>query len=248
MESGGDITVEGNTLLGSVSTNTINSVGVHTIDEQLILKKGLGVGATPDYGDTTDKVLTSGNGSANPPTWTNRSTWGYVDNVALTHYGDAFVVTVTDGGGPDVGLAIAAKAGASATDYINGIGNITAFPVLDNYVDWKLQGDSGTNQDITKQTIVDFAGGTKISTATTTDTLTITHAAQGNTPLTDTALPAFGATFTAISAVAVDSTGHLTGQTVKTVTIPSLPTLDNYQYWTLSDGTTTVNISFNKYC
>ena len=77
--------------------------------------------------------------------------------------------------GPDVSIAIAAKSGAAATDYINGLGNITAFPTLDNYVDWKLQGDSGTNQDITKQTVVDFAGGTYISTATTTDTLTITH-------------------------------------------------------------------------
>lgn len=79
--AGGDLTVQGNTLLGSASTDTVNSVGVHTIDEQLILKKGLGVGATPDYGDTTDKVLTSGNGSANPPAWTNRSTWGYVESV-----------------------------------------------------------------------------------------------------------------------------------------------------------------------
>ena len=82
--AGGDLTVEGNTLLGSASTDTINSVGVHQIDEQLNLKKGLGVwdGSNFDYGDTTNKVLVSGNGSANPPAWVNRSTFGYVESVS----------------------------------------------------------------------------------------------------------------------------------------------------------------------
>jgi hypothetical protein len=186
IDNGTTIKLENDTELGAASTDTINSVGVHQIDEQLNLKKGLGVWdaslATPafDYGDTTNKVLTSGNGSANPPAWVNRSTWGYVDNVALTHYGDAFVVTVTDGGGPDVGLAIAAKTGASATDYINGIGNITAFPVLDNYVSWTADSDEGTDITVTSGFNLKFtgavtAGGAGISTdsAISTDEMTI---------------------------------------------------------------------------
>ena len=225
----GNFLVEGATTLGgSATTNTLIS-GDLRINKELNLVEGLGAfdGTNFIYGPAVGgikPVLTSGGSATTPPTWAI-PTVGTVEDVALTHYGDAFVVAVTDGSGPDVSIAITKKAGALATDYINGIGNITAFPTLDNYVDWKLQGDSGTNQSIIKQTIVDFAGGTKISTAVATNatqkTLTINHVTQGNTNATATAAPAFGGTFTAISAVPVDTTGHLTGQTVKTITLPS---------------------------
>ena len=237
-----DFITQGNNTFGNTSADASTFLGNVTLSENLILEKGLSLDSTSTvpYGTAGD-VLTSGGGVDVANSWTT-PTIGTLTSVGLSETGDALNITnspLTGAGG------VINIAGAGApTDYINGELNLVAFPALDNYVDWKLQGDSGTNQDITKQTVVDFAGGTKISTATTTDTLTITHAAQGNTPGTPaTASPAFGATFTAISAVAVDSTGHLTGQTVKTVTIPSLPTLDNYQYWTLSDGTTDVNIS-----
>ena len=222
----GNLTVLGDTILGDdAAADTITLKGVTTFESTGRFKKGLALGTATDgseYGDGT-KVLTSSGASGTAPTWETPTT-GTVEDVALTHYGDAFVVAVTDGSGPDVSIAITKKVGALATDYINGLGNITAFPVLDNYIDWKLQGDSGTNQDITKQTVVDFAGGTKITTATTADTLTINHDAQTNTPGTPISeSPAFGGTFTAISAVPVDTTGHLTGQTVKTITIPANP-------------------------
>ena len=41
--------------------------------------------------------------------------------------------------------------------------------------EWGLQGDSGSNQTITDGTTVDWAGGTGITTATTSNTLTITN-------------------------------------------------------------------------
>ncbi len=55
---------------------------------------------------------------------------GTVEDVALTHYGDAFVVGITDPQGPDVAIAITQKVGATAADYINGLGNIAAFPTI----------------------------------------------------------------------------------------------------------------------
>ena len=55
---------------------------------------------------------------------------GTVEDVALTHYGDAFVIGITDQQGPDVAIAITQKVGATAADYINGIGNIVAFPTI----------------------------------------------------------------------------------------------------------------------
>ena len=41
------------------------------------------------------------------------------------------------------------------------------------YTSWTLQGDSGSNQTITDGTTVDWAGGTGITTATTSNTLTV---------------------------------------------------------------------------
>ena len=46
-------------------------------------------------------------------------------------------------------------------------------PATGSYTSWTLQGDSGSNQTITDGTTVDWAGGTGISTATTSNTLTI---------------------------------------------------------------------------
>ena len=216
-----DFTTQGNNTFGNTSADVSSFLGNVTLNENLILAKGLSLGSS--YG-TAGQVLTSGGGVNVANTWTTPTT-GTVESVGLTHYGDAFVVTVTNGSGPNVGLAIAAKSGAAATDYINGLGNITAFPTLDNYVDWKLQGDSGTNQDITKQTVVDFAGETYITTATTADTLTINHDATSRTDTTSTDGPAFGGTFEAVTSVTSNATGHVTAIDVSTVTIPSNPVM-----------------------
>ena len=60
------------------------------------------------------------------------------------------------------------------TTPFNASGWIT-LSASDPYGSWTLQGDSGTNQSITADTTVDWAGGTGISTATTNNTLTITN-------------------------------------------------------------------------
>jgi len=48
------------------------------------------------------------------------------------------------------------------------------------FTSWTVQGDSGSNQAITNGTTVDWAGGTGITTATTTNTLTITNSLPFN--------------------------------------------------------------------
>ena len=73
---------------------------------------------------------------------------GTVEDVALTHYGDAFVIGITDQQGPDVAIAITQKVGATAADYINGLGNIAAFPTIPTgtvtSVDCSVSGDAYT--------------------------------------------------------------------------------------------------------
>jgi hypothetical protein len=111
---------------------------------------------------------------------------------------------------------------------------------------WTLGADTGTPQVIVDTGIVDIAGGTIISTvAGSSNKVTINHAAVNVTQTDSTGIPetpAFGGFFDFVSSASGTTQGHMDTVVTKRVTLPSLPTLDNYQYWTLSDGTTTVNI------
>jgi len=101
---------------------------------------------------------------------------------------------------------------------------------------WTLSGDGGSSQTIADGNTVDIAGGTKITTtASATDTLTVAHDTQSQTNSTPSSTLTSGGTFNALSAnAAVDSTGHVTGQTLTTFT---MPTSDNYGSWTAAaDG------------
>ena len=213
-----DFTTQGNNTFGNTSADVSSFLGNVTLSENLILAKGLSLGSS--YG-TAGQALVSGGGVNVANTWADL-TVGTVTSVGYTHQGDAFTV----GGVPVTSSGvIAVTMAGSASQYINGAGNLITFPTVDNYVDWKLQGDSGTNQDITKQTVVDFAGGTYITTATTADTLTINHDATSRTDTTSTDGPAFGGTFEAVTSVTSNATGHVTAIDVSTVTIPSNPVM-----------------------
>lgn len=135
--------------------------------------------------------------------------------------------TITDGG------TFTLAAGSGITTVNNGSGTITITATASGYSGWTLAGDSGSSQTIASGNTATFAGGTKLSTvASATDTLTINHDTQSQTNTTPSGSISSGGTFTALSAnVGVDSTGHVTGQTLKTYT---LPTSDNYQSWILS--------------
>ncbi len=72
---------------------------------------------------------------------------GTVTDVDLTHYGDAFVVNITNATTTPT-IAITQKVGATAADYINGLGNIVAFPTIPTgtvtSVDCSVSGDAYT--------------------------------------------------------------------------------------------------------
>ena len=94
-------------------------------------------------------------------------------------------------------------------------------PAFDQYTHWTLDGDTGTAQNISSEDTATFVGGTKISTVVSaTDTLTISHDLQTQTDSTSTASPGYSGTFTAVDSVTRDTTGHVTGINVKTITLP----------------------------
>ncbi len=97
---------------------------------------------------------------------------------------------------------------------------------------WTLSGDSGTSQTITNGNTVDIAGGTKISTtASATDTLTVSHDTTSRTDTTSTDTLGSGGSFTKVDSVTTDATGHVTAINLETVTIGYF---DNYGSWTLA--------------
>ena len=94
-------------------------------------------------------------------------------------------------------------------------------PAFDQYTHWTLAGDNATTQDISSEDTATFVGGLKITTAVSaTDTLTINHDLQAQTNTTSTASPSAGGTFTVIDSVTRDTTGHVGGVNVKTITLP----------------------------
>jgi hypothetical protein len=68
---------------------------------------------------------------------------------------------------------------------------------------------------------VDIAGGTYISTVVgATDTVTVNHDTTTRTNTASSASPGVGGNFTAVDSVTTNSTGHVTGLNLKTVTLP----------------------------
>jgi hypothetical protein len=111
----------------------------------------------------------------------------------------------------------------STTTFLRG-DNTWAAPL--QYAGWTLAGNTGTSQVIDSGNTASILGGTLIATvASATDTLTINHASVTRTDTTSTASPSAGATFTAVDSVTSSAQGHITALNLKTVTLPSNPTI-----------------------
>jgi len=114
---------------------------------------------------------------------------------------------------------LSASGTADATTFLRGD---NAWAVVDNYVSWTLDGDSGTPESVSSGETVDIAGGLKITTDIAANrTLNIVHDLQAQTDTTSTGSPAYGGTFTTVDSVTRDTTGHVTGINVKTITLPA---------------------------
>ena len=110
---------------------------------------------------------------------------------------------------------------------------------------WTIGSTTGSNQTVSNGQVVDVVGGTYISGSIGgTRTVTLAHDSTSRSDTTSSGSPGSGGTFTAIDSVTTNTTGHVTAVNTKTVTMPTVPTSDNYQYWTLQgDSGTNLNVT-----
>ena len=144
-----------------------------------------------------------------------------IRNTGLVTVLDGTFINLTkQGGGDNTQLTadLSATGTASSTTFLRGD---NSWAVVDNYVSWTLTGDSGTPESVSSGETVDIAGGLKITTDIAANrTLNIVHDLQAQTNTTSTASPSAGGTFTVIDSVTIDTTGHVGGVNVKTITLP----------------------------
>ena len=148
-----------------------------------------------------------------------------VRNTGLVSVLDGTYIDLTKQGGGDNTQLTADLSAADGTALITARfltkDNTWAVPAFDNYSGWTLDGDSGTGEVIASGNTATFAGGLKITTdVASTDTLNIVHDLQAQSDTTSTDSPSAGGTFTVIDSVTVDTTGHVGGVNVKTITLP----------------------------
>ena len=111
--------------------------------------------------------------------------------------------------------------GGTALEYIDGEGNLQAFPTVGSMTSFLIKGQTGVTHTITDGLTVTVNGGAKISTVgSIVDTIEIIHDDTTRTDTTSTATPIAGATFTAIDVITSDAQGHITGVNTKTITLP----------------------------
>ena len=148
--------------------------------------------------------------------------------------GDELSITLDDSG-------VTAGAYTSADITIDAQGRITAAASGGGgtMTSWTLAGDSGSTAIADGDTAT-ISGGTYLTSADVSGTVTINHDATSRTDTASTASPGSAGTFTSVDSVSTNGTGHVTALNLKTVT---MPTSDNYGDWEISDGTTSEKIS-----
>ena len=185
------------------------------------------------YYDTTDDVIKVGEGGA----WVSIS--GDITEVRESTVNNRLGIDVVNPTGPIpiVGLDIVGLTalGAPALTDTLAVYDVSAttnkkLTVADiiGTSTWKLEGDGANPQTIVNGDIVDFVGSTYISSVASAVSannfaVTLTH---DSTTRTDTTSTLSGVVFPVVDSISTNSTGHVTGVNIKTVTVPDVTTYD----------------------
>jgi len=182
---------------------------------------------------------------------TNVTTAKYYDGAAwislIQHtYNNGTFINLTEAG-TDATRTLTADLSATgtpdATVYLRGDNTWSPISAIPGTYTFDVSADTGGSGTVNSGDTLDIGGGTYITTDLSAGpSIEIHHDATSRTDTTSTDSPAFGETFTAVQSVTTNSTGHVTAIDVSTVTLPTPAASDNYQYWTLSDGTNSTNI------
>lgn len=203
---------------------------------------------------TTDTVLIVGSGTTTVTrsgnTLTVTSNDQYDGTVTSVDTGNS--TFISGSGGPitssgTLTYSLSATGTPDSTKYLRGDNTWSA---ISGIYSWDIAGDTGSETIVNGDTVT-FAGGTNVTTAydTGTNTLTINSTDQYVGTVTSVGL-SMPSAFTVTNSP-VTSSGTLTvtgaGTTSQyidgTGALQTFPTNDNYQYWTLTDGSTSTNIT-----
>lgn len=203
---------------------------------------------------TTDTVLIVGSGTTTVTrsgnTLTVTSNDQYDGTVTSVDTGNS--TFISGSGGPitssgSLTYSLSATGTPDSTKYLRGDNTWSA---ISGIYSWDIAGDTGSETIVNGDTVT-FAGGTNVTTAydTGTNTLTINSTDQYVGTVTSVGL-SMPSAFTVTNSP-VTSSGTLTvtgaGTTSQYVdgtgALQTFPTSDNYQYWTLTDGSTSTNIT-----
>ena len=185
------------------------------------------------YYDTTDNVIKVGEGGA----WVSIS--GDITEVRESTVNNRLGIDVVNPTGPIpiVGLDIVGLTALGAPALTDTLAvydvstttnkKLTVADIIGTST-WKLEGDGANPQTIVNGDIVDFVGSTYISSVASAVSannfaVTLTH---DSTTRTDTTSTLSGVVFPVVDSISTNSTGHVTGVNIKTVTVPDVTTYD----------------------
>ena len=168
------------------------------------------------YYDTTSDVL---------KVWANGA-WTEVGGgvTTFTATSGSFITlspTTSQTGAATLTATLSATGTADNTKYLRGDNTWSPISGIPGTYVWSIQGGTGGPTNISSGTNVTFAGGTNITTALVSNTLTINHGTVSRSDTTSSVSPAFGGTFTAVDSVTTSAEGHVTALNLKTVTLPT---------------------------
>jgi len=115
-------------------------------------------------------------------------------------------------------------------EYVDGEGNLQAFPTVGTMSSWLVGGEGGFS--VTDGESVLFIGGTKLTSVNNnvSQSVTFNHDDTTRVDTSSVVTPAFGGSFTVVDTIIQDATGHPTAVNLKTVTLPTPAAASNTTY------------------